>query len=169
MSLSILRVLRRCGMARMVAVLVCLGLLAAGGCQPKVDTIVETAPIKAVLDNYIASIEREDMTLYGRVMAHDSDMVNFGTSEAPIIGWEALRKLIEEQNAALSETKIIARDVSVQISPSGKFAWATSLWDFKAVAGGAPIEIPVRCTWVLEKRDNGWVIVHFHKSVRGQQ
>jgi hypothetical protein len=27
------------------------------------------------------------------------------------------------------------------------------------------LELPVRCTWILEKREAGWVIVHFHKSV----
>jgi len=27
------------------------------------------------------------------------------------------------------------------------------------------VSLPVRCTWLLEKREGGWVIVHFHKSV----
>ena len=69
------------------------------------------------------------------------------------------------QNAALSGTKISVSDVTVNISPDEQFAWATSLWDFKATVGEQAIEMRVRCSWVLEKREAGWVVVHFHKSV----
>lgn len=152
-------------MSRMVIVVFALSFALAFGCTPKVDVGAETLAVTVVLNNYIASIEAENMDLYGRVMAHDSDMINFGTSEDPIRGWDALRKVIEEQNEALSQTKIAAKDVFVHIAPSGKFAWATSMWDFKAVMAGKPLDLPVRCSWILQKRDNDWVIVHFHKSV----
>ena len=56
-------------------------------------------------------------------------------------------------------------DITVNVSSGGRFAWATSLWDFKATMGGQAIALPVRCTWILEKREIGWVVVHFHKSV----
>ncbi|MFH1219732.1 MAG: nuclear transport factor 2 family protein [Candidatus Eisenbacteria bacterium] len=152
-------------MRRMVVILLGLVLVATAGCRPKIDIAAETAAIKTVLDNYIISIEKEDMELYGKVMAHDSEMVNFGTSEPPILGWPALKKLIEDQNAALTQTQIAARDINVRIAPSGNFAWVTDLWDFKAMMGDQLAQIPVRCTWILEKRAGGWVIVHFHKSV----
>jgi ketosteroid isomerase-like protein len=31
--------------------------------------------------------------------------------------------------------------------------------------GRQAIEESVRCTWILERQDAGWKIVHFHKSV----
>jgi len=31
--------------------------------------------------------------------------------------------------------------------------------------GDEAIIEPTRCTWVLERRDADWVIVHWHKSV----
>jgi uncharacterized protein (TIGR02246 family) len=134
-------------------------------CQQKVNIESEKTAIKAVLDNYVASIENEDMELYARNMAHDSNMVNFGGFGNPIIGWDALKKVIEDQNAALSQTKINVTNMAIHISETGRFAWATCLWDLKAVMGENPIELPVRCSWVLEKRGNDWVIVHFHKSM----
>jgi uncharacterized protein (TIGR02246 family) len=140
-------------------------LVFAAGCQRSVRVAAETTAVTGVLENYIASVEKEDMELYAAVVAHDAEMVNFGSGGPPIVGWDALRKVIEDQNAALSETKIGARDVSVKISPTGEWAWATSLWDFKTVAGGKPLTLPVRCSWILEKRGGRWVIAHFHKSV----
>jgi uncharacterized protein (TIGR02246 family) len=137
-------------------------------CQQKVNIESEKAAIKNVLDNYVASVENEDMELYAKNMAHDSDMVNFGTSEDPIIGWDALKKIMEDQNAALSQTKIDVTNMAIHVSETGKLAWATCLWDLKAMMGENPIELPVRCTWILEKRGNDWVIVHFHKSIQAK-
>ena len=145
-----------------------VGLLAIMpmGCQQKVDVEAEKSAIKAVLDSYILSIEKEDIELYGNIFVHDPDMVNFGTgAKERIVGWDTLRKAIEAQNAALSETKITQSDVTINLSSEGKFAWATCLWDFKSMLDAQVMQLPVRCSWVLEKRGNDWKIVHFHKSV----
>ncbi len=129
------------------------------------DIEAEKALIKSVLDNYLASIEKEDLDLYAKCVAHDADMVNFGAMGGPIIGWEALRQVIEGQNAALSETKISVSDMKIHVSADGKSGWATCLWDLNAKMEENPVSLPVRCTWLLEQREGGWVIVHFHKSV----
>jgi uncharacterized protein (TIGR02246 family) len=138
------------------------------GCQkttPAVDVEAEKALIQSVLDNYVASIENEDMDLYAKCVAHDADMANFGAMGEPIIGWEALKNVIEGQNAALSETKISVTEMKIHVAEDGKLAWATCLWDLAAKMGENPISLPVRCTWVLEKREGAWAIVHFHKSI----
>jgi len=136
------------------------------GCQKVVDIEAEKSAVKVVLDNYIISIENEDIELYGKIFVQDPDMVNFGTgANERIVGWETLKKVIEDQNAALSETKITQSDVTINASADGQFAWATSLWKFKATMEGQAMELPVRCSWILEKRSNDWKIVHFHKSV----
>jgi ketosteroid isomerase-like protein len=126
----------------------------------------ETAAIKSVLGDYITAVENADLGLYGKIVSHDPEAVNFGTDASDrIVGWDALRKVMEAQFAALKETRITASDVTVNIAPGGRFAWATSLWDFKAKMGEQEVALPVRCTWVLEKAESRWVIVHFHKSV----
>jgi len=136
------------------------------GCEKTVDITAEKSAIQAVLDNYITSIEDEDIELYGKIFVHDPDMVNFGTgANERIVGWDTLKKVIEDQNAALSETKITQSDVTINISSDRQFAWATSLWNFKATMETQVMQLPIRCSWILEKQDNEWKIVHFHKSV----
>ena len=155
-------------MRKLSIVILGVGLSLIMACQPQVNVEVEKKQVQPVLENYISSIETENMELYGKVMAHDQDMVNFGTSEPPIVGWDTLKKLIEDQNAALSQTKITSRDLAIHFSKTGDFSWATCLWNFTATVGDKSFELPeVRCTWLLEKREGQWVIVHFHKSVPG--
>jgi len=153
-------------MKRVSAVLIVVALMLAVGCQRTLDTAAEQSAIRAVLDSYIRSIEKEDIELYGRLFVHDTQMVNFGTgAKERIVGWDALKNVIEQQNAALSDTKITQSDVTVNLSPEGRFAWATCLWDFKATMQAQVMQLPVRCSWVLEKRGEDWKIVHFQKSV----
>jgi ketosteroid isomerase-like protein len=135
-------------------------------CSPhKMEIEAEKANIETVLAEYVASIEDEDMDLYAQVIAHDPQMVNFGAFGAPILGWGALKKIMAEQNAALSETKITVNDLDISIPEIGKLAWATSLWKLRTLMNGNPIELHIRCTWILERRANRWIIIHFHKSI----
>ena len=136
------------------------------GCrtQQSINVEAEKAAIKTVLDNYIVSVENEDMDLYGDCVAHDSAMVNFGAMGGPIVGWDALVAVMKAQNEALSDTKIVATNTEIHITPWGKTAWATSLWNLSAIMGENPLNLDLRCTWVLEKRMDKWIIVHFHKS-----
>lgn len=136
------------------------------GCQKEVDIAAERLAIKSILDSYIVSIEKEDIELYGKIFDHDPDMVNFGTgANERIVGWDALKKVIEAQNAALSDTKITQSDVAINVSADGKLAYVTSLWNFKATMDSQVMQLPVRCSWILEKQGNDWKIIHFHKSV----
>jgi ketosteroid isomerase-like protein len=142
-----------------------LGLVLTVGCQPGVDIEAETQMVLAVLDSYVTSVETEDMDLYSTNVAQDPRMVNFGGFGDPIIGWDGLKAVMEGQNEALSDTKITVSEMVIHVSDDGQHAWATCTWDLKAVMGEAPIELPIRCTWVLDKREGRWVIVHFHKSM----
>ncbi len=139
--------------------------LAISACTEMVDIEAEKAAIKVILDNYVISIQKEDMELYGKNVAHDTMMVNYGAFGAPIVGWNGLKKVIEGQNEALSGITIGVSAPDIHVSETGKLAWATCLWNFTAMMGENSVALPVRCTWILEKRENRWVIVHFHKSV----
>ena len=122
--------------------------------------------VRSILDNYISSVIHADIEAYARNIVHDPDMVNFGTDASErFVGWTALRDGIVAQNAALSAMEIHQHDVTINLSADRRFAWATSLWDFKAMMGGQTLEAPIRCTWILEKQADGWKIIHFHKSI----
>ncbi len=140
-------------------------LLAVSACTKAVNVEAETTAVKSVLADYVKSVVQEDMNLYAKTVAPEPAMVNFGAFGAPIVGWDALKAVIDNQNATLSETSIDVSNLEIHVSEDGMLAWATCLWNFKAKMGENPIVLPLRCTWVLEKRAPGWVIVHFHKSL----
>jgi len=150
---------------RYISMMLGVLFLAMSACTEVVDVDAEKAAVKAVLDSYVKSVIDEDMELYAENVAHDEAMVNFGGFGTPIIGWDALKQVMDGQNEALSGTKIDVSDMAVYVSGDGKLAWAVCLWKLTAMMGEEPIELPVRCTWVLEKREGRWLIVHFHKSM----
>ena len=150
--------------------LVLLITVAMFGCGPQPMTPEkiekEKAAIQSVLENYITSIETENIDLYSKIFIHDVNMVNFGTGEKErIVGWDALKKAIEDQNAALSGTKITQSDITINLSRDGEIAWATSLWNFTSKMDTTMVQLPIRCSWILEKTGNEWKFIHFHKSV----
>ncbi len=140
-------------------------LLAVVGSLRSDDRRLPEEEIGAVLVQYVKCVEEEDMAAYAANIDHDPKMVNFGAFGEPIVGWEALRQVMESQNAGLDSIQIDQSDVRIHILPDGASAWATSLWRFTAKADGGSVDLPVRCTWILEKRENRWLLVHFHKSV----
>ena len=134
--------------------------------KAKLDIRAEKAAIKSVLGEYIAAVERKDLRRYGGVMDHNPGMVNFGTDASErIVGWDLLKKAMNAQFASLTKQRISATFTTVALAPNGRFAWATSMWLFRAKMGKQAIRLPVRSSWVLEKRGRRWVIVHFHKSI----
>ena len=133
--------------------------------QPSVDIEAETVAVETVLDDYVRSVETENMEAYAKLVVHDSAMINFGGFGKPIIGWDALKKVMEGQNEMLSETKIEVSGLRISVFDDGKLAWATCMWGLKAMMAENQVELPIRCTWVLEKREAGWIILHFHKSM----
>jgi uncharacterized protein (TIGR02246 family) len=147
----------------MLAVALCVHLCTA--CQPAVDVESAEADVRALLDRYVRCVEQEDMEQYAQVVDHDAVMMNFGAFGEPIVGWDGLQAVMTDQNAALEDIQIDQSDVMVHVLPSGDNAWATSLWQFRASAGENQLDLPVRCTWQLERREGAWRVVHFHKSV----
>ena len=81
-------------------------------------------------------------------------------------GWTELKDIIVKQNQSFNNTDINETKAWINISESGKFAWGVTLWDLNTTLNdGINCLIPLRCTWILEKKDDAWIIVHFHKSI----
>ncbi len=151
------------------------GILLTLGCQPQasesaeepfVDLSAEEHAIRVLLDDYVASKEQEDLELYARTLAHDLEMVNIAPgANAYFVGWDSLVKAIEAEFALVEGTIITTRDLKINLHPDGKSAWATTLWDWQGIQNEQPVQLSGRATFVFEKREAGWVIVHFHGSV----
>ncbi len=132
------------------------------------DTAVTTdvrSAIKAGIDAWIEAVECKDINLLPQVVNQDPTAVWIGVGDGDwLLGYEALEQAMRAQNAALDEIHIQAIEETIHISPEEDMAWATNQWVFSGKMGGQSMAMNLRCTWILEKQPDKWVIVHFHKS-----
>jgi len=137
-----------------------------------VDLAIEETAVQATMNQFWQSWETGDINLLSEVMAHDPDLVTFGTDAAERwVGYEALLAAAEQQFAATESVQITVFDEVFKIHHAGEVAWYSGIADFKGISAGEDFEIGgLRTTGVLEKRDAKWVIVQFHVSapVSGQ-
>lgn len=136
-------------------------------CTKKIDTEAEKTKVKLVVDQFEQFWETEDMELLAKIMAHDADMVNYGSDASELfVGWDALKDSVEKMLPAFENTKITVKDQRIEVHSSGNMAWFSQIWDWDLVYDGQPTHVAnLRLTGVLEKRNSNWVLVQFHNSV----
>jgi ketosteroid isomerase-like protein len=136
-------------------------------CQKTVDLYAEKEAVQTALNNFVAALENEDLEQVSNLVDHDADLVAFGTGEGQgIIGWDAFRIAVKQQNELLSDTKVSLRDMKIKLSSAGKFAYVTARMDVQFKVNEKPLQINgVRSTYILEKRAGDWKIVHTHDSI----
>jgi ketosteroid isomerase-like protein len=154
----------------MIGVLLCLlisgGFAMATLTRAQDEKSEEMDAISAVLNSYVAAVEAEDVEAYSMAVAHDTDITWIGTDEPEwFVGYDALEQGIAGMFEALDNIAVEVSEETIHVSADGQWAWATSRWVFSAEFDGEPFSVPLRTTWILENRESGWVIVHFHKSV----
>jgi len=132
-----------------------------------VDLGIEETAVKAAMSQFWQSFETSDINLVSEVMAHDLDMVIFGTDAVERwVGYEEFRTAMEQQFAAMESLQASLHDEVFKIHHSGEIAWYSGTADFKGTSLGEDFEIDgLRNTAVLEKRDARWVIVQYHGSM----
>jgi uncharacterized protein (TIGR02246 family) len=142
-------------------------LLVINGCTQKVDLNAEKSNVKSVVDQFIQALETENIELFAKIMAHDPDMVNFGTDAAERwVGWQELKESVEKQFASFDKTKLTVKDQVIKLNSSGNTAWFSEVVDWDVSVQDEPIHIEgSRITGVLEKQNGNWVCVQFHTSV----
>lgn len=136
----------------------------------KVDINAEKAKVKLVVDEFYKIFETKDMNLLSSIVAHDSDMVNYGINANLIfVGWNALRDSLTKMLSVMDKTKMNIKNQVINVDPTGNVAWFSEMCDMDLEYAGHPMQINgQRYTGVLAKRNGNWVIVQFHHSVTCQ-
>ena len=147
-----------------------LVLLLLGACAQKVEKIdiaAEKAAVKNALDQVQQAMVSENLDKFSTLVAHDNDMVSFGTDASERwVGWDALKTAMEQQNAAFDSMNMTIRDQVIKVSPAGDAAWFSELIDWSIETGGQKVNLNgARATGVLEKRAGKWLLVQMHFSV----
>ena len=120
-----------------------------------------------VINKMWESFVQGDHKMFAETMAHDSDMVTFGTDASERWdGWDDLQKSVKNQFDAFDILNVKRMNKKLNLSNSGEVAWFSEIVDWEFLADGKKQIIEgVRYTGVMEKRENERKIVQFHSSV----
>lgn len=119
--------------------------------------------VKAVLQTMADAYAERDLRKLMRCFAPDVDAVLYGTgADEKRIGPEEISVQVHRDWAQTEAATMVFASTSV--SAAGTVAWAAIDGSFKLQAGGQNMNLPARITFVLEKRDGNWLIVHSHFS-----
>jgi uncharacterized protein (TIGR02246 family) len=135
--------------------------------KPVVDIEAEKTAVKTLIDEWLHCFETEDTETFSNIIAHDPDMVNFGTDAAERwVGWEALQDSVQKQFESTENVIVSTKDQVIFVHKAGEVAWFSLLVDMEGLAQGEPFSSEgMRLTGVFEKRDGNWVVVQIHGSV----
>jgi len=144
-----------------------LFLILAVSCTKKTDTVNDKEEVTSIIKTFFKSFESQDMELMSSVMAHDEEMVNFGTDLSEHeVGWQFWKDSHLAQFKAIDKAELYSKDLTVFLSQTGNVAWFADISDWFLVIQNDSLHVDnVRVTGVLEKRDSLWKIVQIHASV----
>jgi hypothetical protein len=144
-----------------------ISFLCTISCKKELDIAKSESEIKSVIGQFYHLYETQDIDLFSRLVAHDGDMVNFGTDAVEYwVGFESLKKGFQKQWASFKNSRITLKDPVIKMSRSGTVAWFSMFVSFQVeFKEKTVVWTDARTTGVVEKRDGNWVVVQFHNSM----
>lgn len=130
------------------------------------DAAFELEQVNEVMKRYYIALSERDIELLGDVMAHDEDMVNFGTDrDERWLGWNEFEQIHRKQFEAITKYDITRHDQVVKLNASADTAWFSEILKAQIEAMDEKYELSLRISGVLEKREGKWTIVQIHRSL----
>ena len=135
-------------------------------CKNSSDISIEKDKVKQVLYKYAEAWRSKNIDLFGRLFSKDADMIIFdGNSPERFVGWIAWKERLQKHFSLFENVDISYEDIDIKVSSSGEFSWLSCIANTKYTNDGKlGIMSGLRMTWVLEKRNKNWLIVHSHYS-----
>ena len=138
------------------------------GCQSnaKIDIEVEKESVNKFINDFWLSFETKDFEAFSKLVAHDNNIVCFGTDESERwAGWNAMKEAVSQQFKAFHSIDIKTAAVVVNVSETGKTAWFSLIRTIEVTdEKGEKDAMKNRITGVLEKRNGDWKLVQYHSS-----
>ena|SRR5216110_335160 len=147
--------------------LACLAVaVSLGACAGQTDTTSDQNQIRHLLDTYLESIRKADVTLASNVWSHRPDVVvvmPLGRFQ----GWDSVQR---DLYVNFLQKGFLERDLqpgNVHIQVNGNSAWAVFDWTFTGkLANGQPMTSKGWESHVYERTGAGWRIAHLHYSAQ---
>ena len=129
----------------------------------KADAKIE-AEVMEVLKQLIEGYKKHDIDGLLALYASDHDMITIGTGiDEKRIGLVGRRAQLERDFAQVEEISI--EIIWHSVSTAGSVAWVASDVIARGKVGDKGTSIPMRATFVLEKRNGKWLIMQSHISI----
>jgi ketosteroid isomerase-like protein len=156
---------RRTLLVRLLLPCACGALLACLACGrqtlPAVNTDVEAARVRGVIDQFFSAAKRQDWDAAGELMSSDFEIY---TDEASFFNKEAYVRLLKEDNL---ETEFMElRDLDIHVSHDGQMAWCKYRGLFQTTSHGVQSNVETAETLIFKNEGDGWKINRAHASVK---
>lgn len=127
----------------------------------------EAREVKAVLDNYTTACNRKDFDAISQIFAHDPDIVMVPTFiPQRCVGWQNVAEWFKVLFSSDDPFTMRHRNIQIKMFASGKAACLVCEQDGHGAYQGQPYAFEgVRTTWVFEKREGQWRVIHAHWSL----
>jgi ketosteroid isomerase-like protein len=127
----------------------------------------DSAAVSAAMDVGADALKRRDWAAYTQFWANRPDIeVMHPASREWLIGWDTIatkyRGVISDTSAQYSFTTLRR---NVHISPAGDMAWGTDETRISVTRGSRTTAVLQWSTYVFERQDGKWRLVHAHASV----
>jgi len=103
-----------------------------------------------------------DVAAMSAIFAPDPDVLMYTPGSDAVVGLSAIQAKAESDWSRSEAASLTYGTIS--ISAAGPVAWAATEADFTVTTGGQESTIPVRITFVLERRREHFLIQHAHYS-----
>ncbi len=121
--------------------------------------------IHNLLETYKITVFQKDIDAYCSIF--DDDVKIFDMWQIwSIEGLDAWREMARKWFASLGENRDVITFDNTHVYTRGEIAYVSTLVRFAAVsAKGIELRfLENRLTWVIEKKENGWKVIHQHTS-----
>ncbi len=121
---------------------------------------------QSLLEAYAAAVYARDVAAFVKLYAPDIRMFD-SWDHWEARGLESLRAATAEWFASLGEERVRVTFQEMSHSQSEQLAALHGFVTFQAIAAdGTPLRaMRERVSWVLEKREGGWLVTHQHTSL----
>ncbi len=144
--------------------ILCLAAIIASRAAVKPDS--EETALQALVPKIIASWETFDLTKIEPYYAADADFTYFDLAPMKYNNWAEYRAGVQKAIFEPNQSVKFKLNDDLRVHRRGSLAWATVTFDAEIInKQGANSHLNGRWTMVLEKRTQGWIVVHEHVSI----
>jgi ketosteroid isomerase-like protein len=127
----------------------------------------DVARINEIIKDFLDAYQHRDIEALGAAVANDEQFIAFGTDEGEIWhGWTSFKSAAEKLFGAMEEIHWErGKTPFVNFSRDGSVAWFAEELEGCFVTFGEKHACKFRFSGVAERKNDGWKIVQFHRSV----